>query len=617
MAKGRTPGKMQRLLLEIEELRSRLNESEERFMSIAEASPVGMGVVGVPDGEYLYINPAYEQYTGYDKDELLNNKSLVIYFDINDRDRILKKLKEDNFVLNYEVRLKRKDGSPFWTMSSIRPIKYFDKPALLGSFIDITKRKEAEEALRKSEQRLVNNFENSPLAAIEWDNDYHITRWTREAEKIFGWSREEVIGKLISDLNIIYEEDIPIVEKTMVRLSGGREKRIVSSNRNYTKNREVRDCVWYNSVILDENGQMSSVMSLVDDVTERLKIEKLLMDSQEKLWSVLNATQESIYMFDKDGKFIMSNLTGLKRLNNISEEMLIGHHYSEFMTPERAKSRQLKLDEVFSSGKSVEFDDERAGITFHHNFFPVFKNNEVINVVTYSTDITERKRFENSLKETTEKLTIALESGNIGLWEWNLKTGRITWDEKIVKMLGIGPGTFTNTYKEFENMLHEEDIEHVRTAVSNTLEKNMPFETIFRLRPGNTSTKYISLKANLSYDGLGHPEVLAGVCFDITGLREGTEQLILKLNEELLRSNKELESFAYIASHDLQEPLRTITSFAQLLSKQYGESLDEKAKEYIGFTVAGAKRMYDLINGLLAYSRIQTKGREFSKVNLT
>lgn len=488
MAKALIPKTYKELLLEIKDLRSRLNECDERFKSVAEASPVGMGVVGIPDGDYLYINPAYAQYLGYDKNELLSRRAPEIYFDLNDRYEILKKLKEDNFVTNYEVQLKRKDGSSFWTMSSIRPIKYLDQTAFLGTFIDITKRKETEEALRNSEQRLNNNFENSPLAAIEWDSDYHITQWTKEAERIFGWNKEEVMGKPIHELNIIYEEDIPIVERTMVRLSSGRENRLVSSNRNYTKNRDVRDCVWYNSVILDENGQMSSVMSLVDDVTENLKIEKLLRESQEKLWSVLNATQESVYMFDKDGKIIMSNLTGLKRLNVMSEENLIGHHFSEFMSPERAKFRQLKLDEVYLSGKPLEFEDERAGMIFHHNFFPVIKNNEVTNIVTYSTDI--------------------------------------------------------------------------------------------------------------------------------TGFREGTEQLILKLNEELLRSNKELESFAYVASHDLQEPLRMITSFTQLLAKQYEDRLDEKAKEYIGFTVEGAKRMYDLINGLLAYSRIQTRGREFSMVNL-
>jgi light-regulated signal transduction histidine kinase (bacteriophytochrome) len=98
-------------------------------------------------------------------------------------------------------------------------------------------------------------------------------------------------------------------------------------------------------------------------------------------------------------------------------------------------------------------------------------------------------------------------------------------------------------------------------------------------------------------------------------VRKRTEDL-QQLNEALLKSNKELENFAYIASHDLQEPLRMITSYTQLLSQKYGDQLDEIANDYINFSVDGAKRMYDLINGLLRYSRISKKGTTNTDVDL-
>ena len=92
-----------------------LHESEERFKVMAEAAPVAMGVEGISDSEVLYINPAYEQYFGYEKNDLLGKKSPDIYIDHKDRELILKKLRENNYVTDFEVKLKRKDGSSFWS----------------------------------------------------------------------------------------------------------------------------------------------------------------------------------------------------------------------------------------------------------------------------------------------------------------------------------------------------------------------------------------------------------------------------------------------------------------------------------------------------------------------
>ena len=151
-------------------------------------------------------------------------------------------------------------------------------------------------------------------------------------------------------------------------------------------------------------------MSLVEDVTDIRKVEKLLKESEEKLWSVLNATQESIYMFDRAGKITMSNSIGFERLKNIAENELIGHHFSEFMTQLIAVRRQEKLDKVFRSGKPLEYEDERDGRMYHHNYFPVFKGDKVSFVVTYSTDITERKRAEVNLKESEDRFRTIAES---------------------------------------------------------------------------------------------------------------------------------------------------------------------------------------------------------------
>jgi|GEM_PF-4549443 PAS domain S-box-containing protein len=124
-----------------------LRESEERFKAIAEATPVGVGVVALPDAVLAYVNTAYEKAFGYQEGELLGKPAPRIYWDMTERDKILAMLKEKGNIADYEVRLKRKNGTMFWGYSSVRPITFDGKPALLGTFVDITDRKMAEEQL--------------------------------------------------------------------------------------------------------------------------------------------------------------------------------------------------------------------------------------------------------------------------------------------------------------------------------------------------------------------------------------------------------------------------------------------------------------------------------------
>ncbi|MGB8492735.1 MAG: PAS domain-containing protein [Bacteroidales bacterium] len=244
------------------------------------------------------------------------------------------------------------------------------------------------------------------------------------------------------------------------------------------------------------------------------------------------------------------------------------------------------------------------------------ESGEIIKSIGMVHDITEAKKAEKEIKESKENLNLALEIGNIGVWEWDLYTDEMFLDERIAKMLGLSPGAVCCSYTDFENFLNEEDIPHFKKTISNALNEDLPFETVFRINPENKAEKYINAKAIVENDDSGDPLKMRGVCFDITEMKRGAEQGLFKLNEELLRSNKALEQFAYVASHDLQEPLRMVSSFTQLLSRNYGEKLDVNAREYIQFAVDGASRMYDMINDLLAFSRVQTRGKEFKEVDM-
>jgi len=134
---------------------------------------------------------------------------------------------------------------------------------------DISARKQAEEATR----RLEFHVESSPLAVVEWDSDFRVSRWSASAEHLFGWKAEDVLGKHVNEWRFVFADDVDAVALVTNRQREGVEVQGVQHNRNYTREGSILYCEWYNSVLRDERGKLVSVLSLVLDVTARQSAE--------------------------------------------------------------------------------------------------------------------------------------------------------------------------------------------------------------------------------------------------------------------------------------------------------------------------------------------------------
>jgi PAS domain S-box-containing protein len=386
---------------------------------------------------------------------------------------------------------------------------------------------------------------------------------------------------------------------------------------------ECNDLIYSLHIVPIENEDYVNLYGR--NITESRKAEEALKESQDLYMELVTNARTIILKLDKEGKITFFNEFA-QNFFGYSEKEIIGKKTIGTIVPD-IDSAGKHLDEMIEDiienpdkysiniNENIKKNGEKVWVEWHNKAL-FNKDGTRAGHVAIGIDITDRIKAQNELRDSKEKLEFSLDSGNIGIWEWDLKTNEVNLDARMEKMFGLQAGEFEKTYNAFESLVHEEDLSHIQKAIRNSLEKSLPLETVFRLRSKSQKTKFISAKGFLNNDIKGNHVSFTGVCIDVTGLQEGTERLISKLNEELLRSNKELESFAYIASHDLQEPLRMVTSFTQLLSLQYSDKLDGRAQEYINYAVDGSKRMYDLLNSLLAYSRIQTKGKSFHRVEL-
>jgi len=226
----------------------------------------------------------------------------------------------------------------------------------------------------------------------------------------------------------------------------------------------------------------------------------------------------------------------------------------------------------------------------------------------------EHKRLAAQLKLNNELFGYVTKATNDVIWNYDVASNTVFWGASFSNLVGIKPESHLAELGEWKHHVHEEDRDRVAASFWNTIhsDNQNKWEAEYRFMRKDGQYAYIFDRGHVIRDEHGKVIRMIGAMQDITE-RKQTELELRKLNEtlekralELQQSNAELEKFAYIASHDLKEPLRMISGFLHLLDKKYSVELDERALEYIAFARDGADRMKELINDLLEYSRLTT-----------
>jgi PAS domain S-box-containing protein len=233
----------------------------------------------------------------------------------------------------------------------------------------------------------------------------------------------------------------------------------------------------------------------------------------------------------------------------------------------------------------------------------------MITGLAFATSIRERKRSEEALRRAETRLKQAVTVGNIGLWDWDLKTNEVFYSDQLKNQLGVSTEEPWDHYEEWESRLHPEDREAAVQRVQNYLRgQNEEYTSSFRLRHNDGSYRWILSRGEMNRDEHGEPSRMIGVHLDVTDRKRYTE--------ELERTNSELQQFAYVVSHDLQEPLRSIAGFGQFLQRKHDDQFDEDSRQSLAAVVNGSKRMRTLIQDLLRYTSLDTRSLPFSRIHI-
>lgn len=451
-------------------------------------------------------------------------------------------------------------------------------------------------------------IELSMNAVIVCDVNGKIKIWNDTATKIFGFTREEITNQ---DLTKIIPEKY--VESHLKGMARARETKVSPLQGKLIQLSGLRKTgeefpVEISIGMWEAEGEYF-FGAVVRDITEREKNEELVRQTEERYRQLVKGVKDyAIFLLDTNG-YITTWNTGAAKITGYSEEEIIGKHFSIFYT-DTDKARNWPAHELEEATAKGKYEEEgwrvrKDGSLIQANvLITVLRNSkqEIVGFSKITRDITEKKKLE---EQRDRFFTINLDLLIIIDFEGKIKRMNPSWS----KVLGFELNELNET--RFSQLLYPDDVEGANKAFAKLLagESLEGYENRYYTKSGEV--KWLSWTASAVHSD----KLIYAAARDITEKKRKDEELE-KLTRDLERSNQDLQQFAYVASHDLQEPIRMIISFMELLQKRYKGKLDERADQYIHFAVDGATRMKILINDLLSFSRAGTQGRPFVEVDL-